>query len=111
MQEYECLLNDLYFQQSQLELEMGYKVTREDLLCFVEELLKGDPNDKEYQKKLIDNLVYQVYVSDDNIITYFNISGGKSIETLSFEMVDKSAKEKLGVQTQLPPPRQFGKFF
>lgn len=106
MTEYECLLNDLYLQQSQLELERGYRITKEDLLCFIDEILKGDPNDKDYQRKLIDNLVYQVYVSDDHTITYFNISGGKNIETLNFEEVEKSSKDKLGVQTQSPLSRQ-----
>ncbi|MBQ8451598.1 MAG: recombinase family protein [Clostridia bacterium] len=106
MQEYEQLLNDLYYQQTQLELERGYQITKEDLLCFVEELLKGDPNDKDYQRKIIDNLVYQVYVSDDNTITYFNISGSKTIETLEYEDVKQSAKETLGVQTLSPPSRQ-----
>ena len=101
MEEYECLLNDLHLQQMQLELERGYRITKEDLLCFVEEVLKGDPNDKEYQKKLIDNLVYQVYVYDSHIIAYFYLSGGKSIETLDFETVDKSVKETIGVQTRL----------
>lgn len=106
MNEYEILLNDLKFQQAQLELERGYKLTKKDLLCFIEELLKGDPNDKDYQKKLIDNLVSQVFVSDDNTIVYFNISGGKSVETIDFNDISGSKASTKGVQTQLPLSRQ-----
>ena len=106
MQEYEQLLNDLYYQQTQLELERGYQVTKEDLQCFITELLKGNPDDKDYQKKLIDNLVYKVYAYDDHTITYFNISGGKSIDTLELEDVEKSSKDTLSVQTLSPPSRQ-----
>lgn len=49
MAEYEVLLNDLETQKAQLELERGYRITREDLLAFIEEILKGDVNDKNYQ--------------------------------------------------------------
>ena len=48
MAEYEVLLNDLETQKAQLELERGYRLTREDLLAFIEEILKSDVNDKNY---------------------------------------------------------------
>ena len=103
MTEYEVLLNDLEAQKAQLELERSYKITRQDLLVFIEELLKGDVNDKAYQKQIIDHLVSQVFVSDDNTTVYFNLRGGKDIEKISLadnnEVLDK-------VQTPLPLARQ-----
>ncbi len=80
MEEYERLLNDLYSQQAKLELERGYKLTKKDLLDFIALLLKGDKSDKDYQKKIIDNLVSQVYISDDDTVVYFNIRGGRNVE-------------------------------
>ena len=80
MDEYEILLNDLTYQEAQLELERGYKITKKDITDFVAELLKGDPNDTYYQKKIIDNLVSQVYVSDDDTVVYINIKGGNTID-------------------------------
>ena len=106
MDEYEVLLNDLTYQEAQLELERGCKITKKDIVEFVGEVLKGDPNDKDYQKKLIDNLVSQVFVSDDNTIVYMNINGGKSTETVTFEEVQDSLEKEFGVQTQLPLARQ-----
>ena len=106
MQEYEILLDNLYVEQTKLELERGYKITKEDLLYFVEELLNGDINDKEYQQKLIDNLVYQVYVSDNHTLVYFNIGDEKSPKNLTFEMIEKSKTDTLSVQTQSPLSRQ-----
>lgn len=106
MLEYEKLLDDLYYQQAQLELERGYKITKKDLLDFIEELLKGDPNDKDYQRKLIDNLVTKVFVSDGDTVVYFNINGGKSVETVEFEDMKKTTKDLSGVQTRLPLARQ-----
>lgn len=106
MSEYEILLNDLYAQQAQLELERGYKLTKKDLLDFIDPLLKGDKNDKDYQKKIIDNLVSQVFVSDDDTVVYFNIRSGKAIETVSIEETKTAIEGLSGVQTQLPPSRQ-----
>lgn len=105
MNEYEQYLNDLYFQEAQLELERGYKITKKDLLDFIAELIKGDKNDKDYQRKIIDNLVTQIFVSDDDTVVYFNIRGGKNIETLDFEDVKSSISSLKGVQTQLPLAR------
>ena len=102
MAEYEVLLNDLETQKAQLELERGYKLTKKDLLVFIEELLKGDVNDKDYQKQIIDHLVSQIFVSDDNTVVYFNIRGGKDIEKLTIDDT-KEVVEK--VQTQSPLAR------
>lgn len=78
MVEYEVLLNDLENQKAQLEVERGYRLTREDLLAFIEEILKGDVNDKNYQKQIIDHLVSQVFVSNDDTVVYFNIRSVKT---------------------------------
>ena len=106
MSEYEVLLNDLETQKAQLELERGYRLTKQDLLTFIQEILKGDINDKDYQKQIIDHLVSQVFVSDDDTVVYFNIRGGKDIETLTVDDT-KTASDKIkGVQTRLPLARQ-----
>ena len=85
MIEYEALLNDLSSQQAKLELERGYRITKKDLIEFIAELLKGNKNDKDYQRKIIDHLVSQVYISDNETVVYFNIKGGKIINSISFE--------------------------
>lgn len=105
MAEYEVLLNDLETQKAQLELERGYRITREDLLAFIEEILKGDVNDKDYQKQIIDHLVSQVFVSDDNTVIYFNLRGGKDIETLTVDDTKTAVNNAKRVRTQLPLAR------
>ncbi len=105
MQEYEILLGDLELQKAQLELERGYKVTRSDLIDFIAKLIKGDINDKEYQKTIIDHLVSQVFVGDDDTVVFFNIRGGKGIATVTFEETKKAIQEAKCVQTQFPPSR------
>ena len=108
MNDYESLLNDLYKQQSQLELERGYCLSKKDLIDFIELLIEGDKNDKDFQKKIIDNLVKQVYVSDDDTVVYFNIRGSSDMETenIDLETANKVKNGLLGVRTQLPIPCQ-----
>ncbi len=72
MQEIEILIKDLTAHKAQIELERGQKITKEKIIDFVAMLIKGDPNDKEYQKKLIDHprlqsvclRRYSSYISD-----------------------------------------------
>lgn len=106
MNDYEILLNDLYTQQAQLELERGYKITKKDLMDFIEVLIKGNKNDKEYQKKIIDYLITQVYVSDGHTVVYLNIKGGKNIESVNLEDTNTAINGIVSVQTQSPFARQ-----
>lgn len=62
-------------------------------------------NDIEFRKRLIDNLVYKVYVSDTDTIIYFNIKGGNHIEEISFEYVKSELSNNEKVQTQGDPLR------
>ncbi|MBE5737382.1 MAG: recombinase family protein [Clostridiales bacterium] len=106
MTEYEILLNDLKYQEALLELERGYKITKKDIMEFVAELLKGDRNDKDYQQKIIDNLVSQVYVRDDNTVVYLNIKGGKTIDLLDFDDTNEVLENTKSVRMQSPLARQ-----
>ena len=110
MADYEVLLSDLSYQRAMLELERGYKISRKDMIDFIQELIKGNVNDKEFQRKIIDNLVYKVYCSDDGTVVLLNISGGKHPEEVQFEEVkeilENYKKDCESVQTRLPLARQ-----
>ncbi len=90
MQEIEILIKDLTAHKAQIELERGQKITKEKIIDFVSMLIKGDPNDKEYQKKLIDNLVYKVFVYDDTVVTYLIFGNDKEIKEISLADNDKA---------------------
>jgi DNA invertase Pin-like site-specific DNA recombinase len=102
MGELEILLNDLALQKSQIELERGLKITKGDMLAFIAGLLQGDPNDKEYQCKIIDNLVFMAYIYDDSIVAYLNLKGGKSIERVGLGETNEALQNVAGVQTLSP---------
>lgn len=69
-------------------LERGRKVTAKDILLFIADLLKGNPDDKDYQRKIIDNLVFAVYIYDDEHIKtvgYLNLGVDESIEKIRLD--------------------------
>ena len=104
MSEYEIMLNNLSEQQAKLELERGYRFTKQDLFDFINELLKGDKHDKDYQRQIIDNLVSQIYITDNETIVYFNIKGGNnSIKKISFCDNNAVLNKDSSVQSQLLP--------
>ncbi len=108
MTDYEILIKELENQKTQLEYERGLQVSENDILDYIADLLKCNPADKEYQKQIIDNLVYKVFIDDDNIIPILTIGNGKEIQNVRLSEV-KEVLEKLfgaSVQSQLPlaPP-------
>ncbi len=107
MQEIEILIKDLSASKAQIELELGKKFTKEKIVDFIAEMLKGDPADKEYQKTLIDNLVYKVFVYDDHIITYLTFGNEKDIKEISLADNDKAIDE-LKVQPLSSLVREMG---
>ena len=106
MQECEILLADLEKLKAQLVLERGQKLTEKDIVSFVKMILQGDIDDIEFRRRLIDNLVYKVYISDDNTYIYFNIKGGKGIEEITFEDTKSALDKENRVQTQSDSLRQ-----
>ncbi len=108
MKDYETLLSDLQTHKAQIMLERGRKFTVKDILAFVAELLKGDPNDKDYQKQIIDNLVFMVYIYDGEgvkTVGYFDLGVDGNIEKIRLDETNEvleRLKGAKGVQTLTP---------
>ena len=66
------------------------------------ELIKGEPTDKEYQRKIIDNLVFMVYVYDNEIVTYLNFGVDKAIERVRLDETNAAIEGLKNVQTLSP---------
>lgn len=96
MQEIEILIKDLSASKAQIELERDRKITKEKILDFIAEMLKDNPSDKAYQKLLIDNLVYKVFVYDKEIVTYLIFGNDKEIKEISPADNDKAIDELKG---------------
>ena len=105
MTDYEVLLNDLYGQKVKLEMERGYKLTKVDILKFVDSILKTDNTDKEFQKRIIDVLVKKVIVYDGHVAVFFNIRGGSNVvlDDISVEDI-QNALNATSDSVQTPTP-------
>ena len=105
MADYEVLLNDLYGQKVKLEMERGYRLTKEDILDFVNGILKTDNTDKDFQKRIIDVLVSKVIVYDGHMVVLFNIRGGKNVITDDISVKDvQNALDDISDGVQTPTP-------
>lgn len=76
------------------------KLPHADIYAFIAELIKGDPNDKVYQKQLIDNIIAIVYVYDNCVIPYLTVGNDKSVQRARLAECGR-------VQSQLPIPDHF----
>ena len=119
IKELSALLDDLSQHQARLELEAGLRVTKADIIAFVGEFIKGNLHDKEFQKRIIDNLVNAMYIYDDKVVLYFNINSGRETAFIGKDETDAALSEVfnpvqnkgncgggVGVQTLTPSPRQ-----
>ena len=93
MGELEIYLKDLNAQRARIRLERGLKITKAQILEFVAELIKGDPNDKDFQRKIIDKLVYKVYISDGSFFVLVNFFEMNKTEHISFDEVTEATSE------------------
>lgn len=73
------------------------------MLEFVADLLQGDPADKDYQKKLIDNLVVKVFVSDGYMTAHIKLGNATEVADIRLEEVKKALEHLFtSVQTLSP---------
>ena len=77
--------SDLQTERNQLQAEYGRMQARrplvlEDVKRYLQQLCVGDPSDPAVQKQVIDTFINCVYVWDDKIVVYFNVSDGGQIE-------------------------------
>ncbi|MDR0462104.1 MAG: recombinase family protein [Christensenellaceae bacterium] len=98
MTELETYLNDLEMQKSQIEIEKGNQTSKADIMNFIEYLMQGDIDNKDFQKSVIDNLIYKVFIIDKQVLVLF-ILGGYKHDDIDLDKLNKYLQEYVGVQT------------
>lgn len=106
--ELSILLDDLKSQQIKLEFEKKLKPKQLDIINFINEFISGNLLDKTFQKRIIDNLVNSVYLYDDKIVIYFNVSNGQEVSYIGkpdtdAEIERMSAAESSNINSLSPP--------
>ena len=64
----------------------------------------GDPNDREFQKRLIDTFVNAIFVYDDKLVLTYNYQHGTQTITLK-EVEDFLGSDLVGLSPVEKPPR------
>lgn len=82
LEELERLQNDIKVSILQAELEHP-KYSREDIVNWISRFKYGDPNDKAYQRQIIDTFINSIYVFDDRLVFTYNYKGGTQTIPLS----------------------------
>ena len=104
-------LEELEKQKEELSLSMTTaelqkpKLTREYMEHWFSQFRYGDPNDREFQKRLIDTFVNAIFVYDDKLVLTYNYQHGTQTITLK-EVEDFLGSDLVG----LSPPSQIGKY-
>ena len=104
-------LEELEKQKEELSLSMTTaelqkpKLTREYMEHWFSQFRYGDPNDREFQKRLIDTFVNAIFVYDDKLVLTYNYQHGTQTITLK-EVEDFLGSDLVG----LSPPKKHRNF-
>jgi DNA invertase Pin-like site-specific DNA recombinase len=89
---------NLQIQKEDIEIELAkarisnkIRLTKENVLAFLNKFRNGDLFDEQYRQEIIDVFIHSIYVYDDKIVIYFNL--GNSQQTSFIEMLDETTAE------------------
>ena len=97
LEELETLREELKASILQAELERP-KYSREDIVEWISRFKYGDPNNKDYQRQIIDIFLNSIYVFDDTLVFTYNYKNGTQTVTLN------DISTAFGSDLQSPPP-------
>ena len=107
-------INDIDNQLAELEIEIAREkaianatMRCSDVIDFISDIMDGDINDKQFQKKIIDTFINAIYVFDDKLIVYYN--GSSTSDKVTFDDLIHDLENK-GVEgstfNTLTPPNK-----
>ena len=83
MDELDAQRAEIEAELSHIELARSFRLTRNHILFFLNEMRDKNINDPECQKQLVQTFVNAIFVYDDKVVITFNYSGDKHTVTLS----------------------------
>ena len=70
---------DIELNLTTLRIASGRRFTKEDVVKWLKSFCRGDELDIDFQRRIIDLLINSIYLYNDKLVIYYNISGGKQI--------------------------------
>jgi hypothetical protein len=78
---------------SKMKIAIELPHTKEDLLKYLQLFAKGEADDPEYRRRIIDRLIYKIFVYDDKILVYFNLLDDRHISIDNLPDLDEADLE------------------
>lgn len=97
-------LDDVDTEISELKLRREMQLTAADVELFLRSFAVGNIDDPEYRRKLINTLVNAVYVWDDKIIIYYNVSGVTGTEVTYSDAIQTAETADTSETSESPLP-------
>ena len=104
LEELEAQKEDILVHIQTAELQKP-KLTREQMTAWFEQFRHGDPENRGFQKRLIDTFVNSVYVFDEKLVLTYNYQHGT--QTIPLEEIESALSSDLRCGS--PPPTVYKK--
>ena len=101
LEELENLRAELKSNILQAELERP-QYSREDIIQWISRFKGGDPNDKAYQRQIIDIFLNSIYVFDDKLVFTYNYKKGSQTVSLDEVFAAFGSDSRAGVSPIFP---------
>ena len=95
MEQLELQKADLDADLAKLRVASGIRLTEEQVRSWLATFRGGDPDDQEFCQRLIDYFVNSIYVYDDRIVLFYNLSGS-SVEISTREIAERLSENENG---------------
>ena len=97
---------DIELQELEIEIARENSIahaqmTVDDVIDFINEVMKGNIKDKKFQKQIINTFINAIYVFDDKLVIYYN--GSSEAEKVSYSDMLKDMKKGATSATFAPP--------
>lgn len=97
---------DIELQELEIEIARENSIahaqmTVDDVIDFINEVMRGNIKDKEFQKQIIDTFINAIYVFDDKLVIYYN--GSSEAEKVNYSDMLKDMKKGATSSTLAPP--------
>ena len=99
MEEVDAELASAQADLSTLRIQQQIRITEKEVAAWLKTFSRGDLFDMDFRLKLIDTFINSIYLWDDKIVIFYNISHGKQVSLI--DPLDPDEIEKAGQSATL----------
>lgn len=97
MEQLDADLKETETELSKLRIQQKIRITEKEVAAWLRTFSRGDLFDNDFRLKLIDTFINSVYLWDEKIVIFYNVSGGKQTSVIDPLPLDEIKKDGLPV--------------